>query len=154
MNWYKISQIVSQTKQTMGNLGSPNINISPYDNFVKEAVDELKQEQPGIFNQVTDIIVDVGYGQFGSVQSPSANTIRINLNRIRDEVRKMLPGTTENDPKYKEILKNKIKEVLVHEHAHILDMKTDEGGNISFPGNETPANRAQEQFVQSHPIQL
>jgi hypothetical protein len=154
MNWYKISQVtLEKPEQTMENLGSPEINVYPYEPLIREAVDELKSESPGIFDQITDIIVDLGYGQFGSVQSPTPNTIRINLNKIKEEIRRESGITNENDPQFKAILKYKVKEVIIHEHSHVQDEKIDTTtGNITFPGGESIAERAQQEFVSSHPF--
>ena len=141
MNWYKTSQVTNFTDQTQSNIGGPNINIRPLEPMVQEVVRELQAQSPGIFDHITDIVVDVGYGQFGSVVSTSPNTIRVNMNNIKDELRSK--GWDEHMPEYKEQLKNTIKEVLIHEHSHTTDYDPNTG---KFPGGEAIADRAVQQY--------
>jgi hypothetical protein len=130
----KTSQVDPQTQT---NLGGPNIAIYPLEPTVQEVVRELQAESPGIFDHITDIIVDTSYSSFGSVSSETPNTIRVNLNKIKAELASK--GWEEGTPEYDEQLKKAIREVLVHEHAHTADYNPQTG---EFPGGEAVAETA------------
>jgi len=143
MNWYKIAQIAQIEQQTESNLGGPSINIYPYDPILKETIDELQRESPGFFDNITDVVVDVGFGQFGSVSSLSPNTIYINLNKAKDQLNQTPNLPQSGSVEYKEALKNTIKEILIHERAHVLDY---DAKTNTFPGGEMPAEQATRQY--------
>ena len=149
MNWYKTAQ---ENNQEISNIGTPEININPLDPLIAEAVNELKSGQPDMFNDVTDINVDIGYGQFGSVTNVSPNTITLNMNNIKEKASKETgQQISGSDPRDADILKFYIKQILVHELSHIHDLGGSSDPSNPFPGGESVADRAQEQFVQSQP---
>lgn len=149
MNWYKISQIVTQTEQSMHNVGTPNISIRPFEPLIQQAVNELQSEQPRIFANISDINVDLGYSQFGSVSSSSPNSINLNMNHIRDEARKQLGHPPGNNDQDKAVLIHLIKQILVHERSHVYDFNQETG---QFEHGEMPAERAQEDWAKANPI--
>ena len=147
MNWYKLSQLVNQTDQSESNIDVPNVNIRPYELLIYEAAEQLQRESPGILNNVTDINVDMGYGQFGSVISHSPNSVNINMGRIKEQARAHLGTDVDpTSPQAKEALLFAIKQTLVHEVGHIADEEIDESGNVLFPGGE----HAAEKFVNDY----
>ena len=148
MNWYK----TTQTEQTEPNIGTPNVSVQPYEPLVIEAVNELKNGQPDMFNNVTNINIDLGYGQFGSVTNVSPNTITLNMNNIKEEAAKQTgQQISGSDPRDADILKFYIKQTISHELAHLGDLGSSTDPSNPFPGGESIADRAQEQFVQSQP---
>jgi hypothetical protein len=149
MNWYKISQIVNQTEQSQHLVGTPLINIRPFEPIIQQAVNELQSEQPGIFKNVSDINVDLGYSQFGSVSSKSPNSININMNHIKNEARKQLGHAPSNNEQDKAVLIHLIKQTLVHERSHVYDFNQETG---QFEHGEMPAERAQEDWAKANPI--
>lgn len=153
MNWYKISQsVIGQgEEQTKENLGGPNVNVRPYEPIIQEAVAELRSEQPGLLNNITDINVDIGYGQFGSVSSHLPNTVNINMNNLKDQLAKELGRPfTPSDQDHQAKLKWMVKQTLVHEIAHTNDIGDDP--HNPFPGGETPAERRQQEWVAANPM--
>ena len=154
MNWYKISQAIINPNegQTESNLNSPHVSIAPYEPIIDEAITELRTEQPGILNNITDINVDLGYGQFGSVGSNLPNTININMNNLKDQLAKELGRPfNPSDQDHVAKLKWMVKQTLVHEISHTQDYDPENKSN-PFPGGELPAERAQENWVASHPM--
>ena len=148
----RASRKIAQTEQTELNMGSPKINIQPYESLVDEAVNELQREQPGMLNDVTDINIDLGYGQFGSVTNVSPNTITLNMNNIKEEAAKQTgQPISGSDPSDANILKFYIKQTIVHEHAHLGNMWDSDDPSNPFPGGESVADRAQNEWVQSQP---
>jgi hypothetical protein len=148
MNWYKTAQV----EQTEMNIGTPNINVQPYEPLVVEAVNELRVNRPDMFNDVTDIILDLGYGQFGSVTNVSPNTITLNMNNIKEEAaRGSNQQISGSDPNDANILKSYIKQTLIHELAHLGDLGGSTDPSNPFPGGESVADRAQEQWVGAQP---
>jgi len=146
MNWYKNAQENSQ------NIGTPNISVQPFEPLVIEAVNELQSEQPGLLNDVTDINIDLGYGQFGSVTNVSPNTINLNMNKIKEQAAQQTgQQISGSDPRDANILKFYIKQVLQHELAHLGDLGASTDPSNPFPGGESVAERAQENWVQSQP---
>ena len=152
MSWYKKSQALvnPNAEQTEQNIGNLNVNVRPIEPLVIESVRELQSVNPGILDNVTDINIDLGYGQFGSVTNISPNTINLNMNRIKEEAAKETGRPiTVSDPEDAKILKHFIKQTIVHELGHLGDLDPETG---QFPGGESVAERAQQQFVESNPI--
>lgn len=125
MNWFfKQSNLPFDNidQQNNTNLGSPNVSIIPMEPLILEVVNEIKSQNPGFFNNVTNINVDTSGSQFGSVNNRSPNTININYSNIKNEVKRQLGGNlNENDPNYKIALKDAIKRTIFHENAHVND---------------------------------
>lgn len=152
MNWYKTTQAIvnPDEAETSDYAGTPNINIRPLEPLVLEAVNELKSENPGMLDNVTDINIDLGYGQFGSVVSSSPSTINLNMNNIKEEAAKQTGKPIKTtDPEDANILKHFIKQTIVHETSHISDFDSETG---QFPSGESVAERAQDQWVGTNPI--
>jgi len=149
MNWYKkIAQLLSvpAEQQSEGFIGTPNINIRPYEPIIAEAVNELKVEQPLLLNGISDINVDLGYGQFGSVSSGSPNSVNINMAKIKSETSQQLGlPFSPSSQEHMEALKRNIKQVIVHEIGHTQDYDPEEG-HYPFPGGEPAA----EQFSRNY----
>ena len=115
MNWYKTSQAVigPTDEQSESNIGTPNIRVNPFENLVDEAARELNAEKPGILDNITDINVDLGYGQFGSVSSKLPNTVNINMNNIKSSLATQLGRPfNPSDQDHTNMLKHMIKHVL------------------------------------------
>lgn len=151
MNWYKKSQFGQEDLQ---NINNPNIIVQPYEPLIQEVVEEIRTKNANFFQGVNQINIDTGFGQFGSVGSTDPTDININLNKIRSEVMTQLNGNfDENNPEHRQVLKEKIEEVIVHEKGHVQDAaevqeKSDEPlqGQDLFPGGEPVAERAVEQY--------
>jgi len=149
-NWFKKSQLVTETEQSEHFLDSPNINVRPYEPIIQESVQELQQENPSILNNVTDINVDLGYGQYGSVISSSPNTININMSKLKDEINRQLGRPySPQDEETKQLLKHLVKQIILHEREHVHDFNPEVG---DFPGGEAPAERAQEEWSKANPF--
>jgi len=149
MNWYKIAQ----SDQSEHLMGTPQINIQPHEPLILEAVNELQAAQPGILDNVTDINIDIGYGQFGSVTNVSPNTININMNRIKEEAAQQTGKQISiSDPEDTKILKHFIKQTIIHELGHIHDIGKSTDPSNPFPGGESVAERAQDEWVGANPI--
>jgi hypothetical protein len=153
MNWYKTAQI----EQTETNIGMPNVNVQPYEPLVIEAISELQSEQPGTLDDVTDITIDTGYGQFGSVTNVSPNTITLNMNKIKEEAsRESGQQISGSDPSDANILKFYIKQTIMHELGHIESYKSTDPTNQwlpggEFEGGESPAEKRQKEFIEKNP---
>ncbi|MCF7796057.1 hypothetical protein K9M42_03105 [Patescibacteria group bacterium] len=151
MNWYKKSQFVQDDLQ---NINTPNIIVQPYEPLIQEVVEEIRVKNANFFQGVNQINIDTGFGQFGSVESINPADININLNKIKSEVINQLNGNfDENNPEHRQVLKNKIEEVIVHEKRHVQDAseaqeKSDKPlqGQDLFPGGEAVAEQAVEQY--------
>jgi|19_taG_2_1085344.scaffolds.fasta_scaffold00983_7 hypothetical protein len=148
----------AQVEQTESNIGMPNINVQPYEPLVIEAISELLQsERPGILDDVTDINIDLGYGQFGSVTNVSPNTITLNMNNIKEEAaRKSGRQISGSDPRDANILKFYIKQTIMHELGHIESYKSTDPTNPwspggEFEGGESPAEKRQKEFIEKNP---
>ena len=153
MNWYKISQLVTETEQSEHYLGGPTVNIRPYEPIIQEAVNELGNESPGIFDNITDINVDFGYGQFGSVGSQSPNSINLNIEKLKSEVTTALGRSfSAQDQESINMIKHFVKQTIMHEIGHVLDEEIDETGNISFPGGEQVVEKMQQDWAQANPL--
>jgi len=148
MNWYKKSQFTSENIQ---NVEIPIITVQPYEPIVQEVVQELYNEQPQFFIGVNKINVDMGYGQFGSVESINPADININFNRIKSEVSSQIKENLDlNNFEHIRFLKDAVRKIIIHEKAHVQDaLKTQESSKIPlsgeelFPGGESVAQRAE-----------
>ena len=140
---------MTEREQTEHYLGGPTVNIRPYEPIIQEAINELQSESPGILNNVTDINVDLGYGQFGSVSSDSPSSINLNMLKLKDGVKENT-GQTFSPYNKRDInlLKFFVKQTIIHETSHISDFDPE---TQSFPGGEGVAQRTQEEWVQSNP---
>lgn len=151
MNWYKISQLVNVDQQSEHLLGGPSVHIQPYEGAVNQAVNELQEASPGLFSGVTDIFIDMGHGQFGSVSSDSPNSVRINLDKIKSNASTQLGQPfNPSDEMHQKALVQSIKQVLIHEISHVNDFDSTNMEN-PFPGGEGVADRATEDWMNSMP---
>lgn len=154
MNWYKISQAIIDPSATQSeqNIGTPNVNIKPLEPLIQEAARELQAENPGILDNVSDINVDLGYSQFGSVSSNSPNSININMNKIKDQFRQDTGEIyTESNLRHKQALKWLIKQTIIHELGHVQDYNPEDPNN-PFPSGETQSTRKQEEWANANPL--
>lgn len=147
MNWYKYSQF---TEENMQSANTPMITVYPYEPVIQETVNEIQQENPNFFVGINKINLISTNSALGSVESTNPSDININMNNIKYQLQNQLNQPIEpNNPQHKEALKSAIKEVIVHEKAHVQDAiqaqeKSDiplEGKDL-FPGGETPAEIA------------
>jgi len=154
----KANKKMAQVEQMDSNIGSPNININPLDPLIAESVNELQSEQHGLLDSVTDINVDIGYGQFGSVTNVSPNTINLNMNRIKEEAAQETGRQiSTSDPDDINILKFYIKQTIMHELGHIESYKSTDPTNQwlpggEFEGGESPAEKRQNEFIEKNPF--
>lgn len=152
MNWYKKAQFTEENTQ---NIETPLIMVQPYEPLVQEAVDELNSENPNFFKGVNKVNIDMGSGQYGSVSSENPSDININLDNIKSQLESDLQGQFDiNNPAHKQHLLNLVKEVIVHEKAHVSDaLQTQElsdtalSGEELFPGGENVAEQATRQYT-------
>jgi hypothetical protein len=152
MNWYKKAQF---TEENTVNSQSPSIIIEPFEPLVQEATEEIKRDSPNFFQGVNKIKIDLGFGQFGSVSSDNPSDINLNYNKIKNEVMKRIDEAFDiNNLNHKDVLKEAIKETIIHEKGHVSDAWTshsqDPESNLQgadlFPGGETAA----ENFVRQN----
>ena len=150
MNWYKKSQFTAENTQ---NIDVPLITVQPYEPIVQEAVDELYNEDPRFFVGVSQINIDMSYGQFGSVESRNPADININMNKIKSEISSQIGQFDENKPEHRNVLKDAIKRTIIHEKAHVSDASAAQSrseipltGEELFPEGETAAQRAESQY--------
>jgi hypothetical protein len=145
--WYKKAQFSPENTQ---NINSPLVVVEPYEPVVQEAVDELTAQNPNFFSGVNKIKIDMGYGQFGSVQSDNPADININFDRIKQELQNKLGSSFDiNNPEHKYYLKDLIKRTIVHEKAHVSDASQawekgpQEFLKNPFPGGEFVAEKSE-----------
>jgi hypothetical protein len=151
-NWEKISQF---TEENTVNVESPSIIIEPFEPIVQEIAEEIKISSPNFFKGVNKIKLDMGFGQYGSVSSDNPADINLNFERIKSEVSNKIQSPFDiNNPEHKNILKEVIKETILHEKGHVEDaLQAHESnpeaglsGEKLFPGGE----QAAETFVRSN----
>ena len=144
MHWYKKSQFNEENTQ---NIDTPTIMVQPYEPIIQEVVNEMSLENPLFFKGINKINVDMGYGQFGSVGSENPADININIDKIKNTIGQDIDL---NDPQYKNVVKDAIRTVIIHEKAHVSDAsKAQEGSDVPlsgeelFPGGENVAEQAE-----------
>jgi hypothetical protein len=97
--------------------GSPNVYIEPgFDNVVRRAIDELNKVEPGSLNNITDVLISADQSSFGTYNSSSPNTIFINLHKIEDGVRQMIPNADATS--FDKELMSQVMQTLAHEAGH------------------------------------
>lgn len=143
MNWFKKSQYTEENTQ---NVGGPSVVVQPYEPLVQQVVDEMSSQNPGIFNSVNKINIDMGYGQFGSVVSDNPADININVYNLKSSLSNQLGISFDaNNPQHTEAMKDQIRRVILHEMAHVSDYDEEQHmqGDNPFPGGEGVAEQAE-----------
>jgi len=137
MNWFK--KISQNSVQSEYNIGTPNINVKPLEPLVQEVINELTMKSPNLFYNISDVNIDMG-GQnaLGWVSNTTANTINLNMARIKSDIKSQTGVSDENSDEYKVYLKKAIASVLMHELGHVEDYDPVSG---SFPGGEAAAEQ-------------
>lgn len=166
----------AQTEPDTSTIGSPEVSIAPsLQSDIEEALVRIRQQvDPNYFKNVSRIDVLLG-GPFGQVSSDDPAVVKINLNKIKQEVKRQLDQRLQqdnvkydqSDPAHQEIfdevLTRALIEVVSHEKGHVEDFepKISEEGEFlggDFPGGEAPAEQEAERVKQvthsSDPLQL
>lgn len=155
-------------------LGTPDVVVAPQlQGEMKEAIERIKNDvDPNYFKNVSRIDVLMG-GPYGQVTSDDPAVVKINLSKVKQEVKRQLAekANQENvqfesgNPKHRavfdEVLTRALIEVVSHEKGHVEDFKpkVGPGGEFlggDFPGGEAPAEseaaRVKQVTDQKHPL--
>lgn len=134
-------------------IGSPEVDIAPgLGQEIREAVQRIKsQVDPNFFSKVSKIDVLMG-GPYGQVSSDDPSVVKVNLPKIKTEVRRQLnealhknnvqfdATNPEHQKIFDEALTRGLIEVVAHETGHVKDFKPDTNGG-KFPGGEAVADQ-------------
>lgn len=144
-------------------IGTPEVEIDPQlGTEVKEAIERIKKNyDPNFFNAVSKVVL-LSSGPFGQVSSEEPSVVKVNLPKIRDEVRRQLntafagedvqfnPADKKHQEIFDEVLTRAIVEVVSHETGHVKDYKVKpEGGSGDFPGGEGRAEQEEKRVSQT-----
>lgn len=158
------------------NLGTPEVTIAPaLRQEVQKAVERIKSDvDPNYFKNVSKIDVLMG-GPFGQVTSDDPAVVKVNLSKIKQEVKKQLDNRfkqenvkyEDNNPEHQkifdEVLTRAIVEVVAHEKGHVEDFqpqKSPQGDFLGgkFPGGEgvaeSEAAKIKQMTETKHPLQI
>lgn len=112
-------------------LESPNVIIQPMEGLVQQAVERIKQMEPGYFKGIRSIVIGpqshYGFVELGPEKDPSV--IHLNYNRIRQEI--SAQGGSDED-----VIKSLI-DTITHEAGHVRSFDPQQG----FVGGEQPAEQ-------------
>lgn len=130
------------------NIGSPKVSIEPaFQSRIQKAVDIVNQHNPGLLNNITDIVGHLSSGPFGRYTSNNPHTIYVNIQKIEGELRSRLSGQPEET--IQKELDNQIVKTIIHEATHQHDV---EERGVSSEGNAEAAEKAAENYLE--PIQI
>jgi len=123
------AQILQTTLIYMGDMDfykkaqtQPNVTVLPVESEIAEAVELIKNKQPGMSNfldNVREIVVESISGKLGYVtnQEGKEDTIFIDYYRLKNDVNMQNPGLPPDE--LKKILVERIMNVLSHEKGHL-----------------------------------
>lgn len=157
-------------------LGTPEVVVAPtLRSEIQEAITRIKEEvDPSYFKNVSRIDVLMG-GPYGQVSSDDPAVVKINLSRIKNEVKQQLnnrfnqenvqfdASNPEHQKIFDEILTRALIEVVSHEKGHVEDFQAKIGpqGEFlggDFPGGEGPAESEAQRVKQitqvKHPLPI
>lgn len=166
----------SQLNPSIETLGTPEIKIAPgLQAEMQEAVNRIKHDvDPQYFKNISRIDVLMG-GPYGQVTSDDPAVLKINLSRIKQEVKKQLDQRfqqenvkyDQNSPEHRdifdEVLTRALIEVVAHEKGHVEDFSPKRGPHGEFlggdfPGGEAPAEseaaKVKQITDQKHPLSI
>ncbi len=148
-NWYKKAQF---TEENTPNVNSPTIIIEPFESIVQDACDEIVFNDSTFFQGVNKITLESDPA-FGHVSSKNPADINIDYYKVKNSVEGDLGHIINpDDPQDLEVLKEAIKDVIVHERAHVTDASQQWGKSPEnfatnpFPGGEGVAEQAERTF--------
>lgn len=145
------------------NIGTPEVEIDPQlGKEVKDAIERIKKNyDPNFFREVSKVVL-LSAGPYGQVSSDEPSVVKINLPKIREEVRRQLnsafqgeniqfnPSDEKHRKIFDEVLRRAIVEVVSHETGHVKDYKVKpEGGAGDFPGGEGRAEQEEKRVSQT-----
>jgi hypothetical protein len=147
----RLKSLKAQLKPHTENLGTPEVTIAPaLRQEVQQAVERIRQDvDPNYFKNVSKIDVLMG-GPFGQVSSDDPAVVKINLSKIKQEVKRQLDQRfkkdkvqyDDNNPEHRqifdEILTKAIVEVVAHEKGHVEDFKPKQSPEGEFLGGDFP----------------
>jgi hypothetical protein len=156
-----------QEDPALKNIGTPQVEVDPaLGTEVKTAVDRIKKTMdPNFFTDVSKIELLSG-GPFGQVSSEEPSVVKVNLSKIKTEVKKQLDqafkqknvkfeaGNPEHQKIFDKVLMLGIIEVVSHETGHVedyqprYDPETGEEIGGAFPGGEGVAENKAKQVGQ------
>lgn len=157
-------------------LGTPEVVVAPsLQTEIKNAVERIKSEvDPNYFKNISRIDVLMG-GPFGQVSSDDPAVVKLNLSKIKQEVKRQLDerfnqenvqfnaSDSSHQEIFDEVLTRALIEVMSHEKGHVEDFQPKVGpkGEFlggDFPGGEAPAEneaqRVKQITQQRHPLPL
>lgn len=152
-----IKQLQAQLQPDTSTIGRPEVAIAPrLKGEIEEALERIKSEvDPNYFKDISRIDVLMG-GPYGQVSSEDPAVVKVNLNKIKQEVKQQLDQRfqqenvrfDQNSPEHQkifdEVLTRGLIEVVSHEKGHVEDFEPKIGpeGEFlggDFPRGETPA---------------
>ena len=156
-----------QEDPALKNVGTPRVEVDPaLGSEVEKAVSRIKKTMdPNFFTDVSKIELLSG-GPFGQVSSEEPSVVKVNLSKIKSEVKRQLDEAfkkrdvkfNSSDPEHQKIfdkvLSQGIIEVVSHETGHVEDFKpqydseTGEPIGGTFPGGEGVAENKAKQVEQ------
>lgn len=134
---------------------TPDIVVSPSEPIVQEVINEMRSENSSFFDTVSEVRVDSTGGGYGFVKSDEPNVININWPAIQNEFATQSQGRFDpNNESHKSAIKSMIREVIVHEKAHVDDAvgaqsSADDllAGSELFPGGESVAEQSTREYL-------
>lgn len=145
----------AQLQPDTSTIGSPEVNIAPVlKGEIEEALDRIKSNiDPNYFENVSRIDVLMG-GPYGQVSSDDPAVIKVNLSKVKQEVKRQLDQKSKQDnvqfdqsnPEHQEIfdevLTRALIEVVAHEKGHVEDFQPKIGPEGQFLGGDFPGGEA------------
>lgn len=132
-------------------IGKPDVEIAPgLRDEISTAIDRIKKQvDPKYFSDVQRIDILIG-GPFGQVTSDDPHTIKINLPKIKQEVKRQLDqyfkqsnvqfqsSNPQHQKIFDEVLTRALIEVVSHEKGHVEDFSPQYGPQGEFLGGTFP----------------
>lgn len=157
-------------------VGSPEVNIAPMlKGEIEEALNRIKNNiDPNYFKNVSRIDVLMG-GPYGQVSSDDPAVVKVNLSKVKEEVKRQLDqrfkqddvqfeqSNADHQEVFDEVLTRALIEVVAHEKGHVEDFQPKVGpeGQFlggDFPGGEAPAEseaaRVKQVTDTKHPLPI
>lgn len=149
----------AQQQPSTETLGTPEVQVAPaLQGEIEDAINRIKQNvDPNYFKNVSRIDIMLG-GPFGQVSSDDPAVVKVNLSKVKQEVKRQLDQESSKDnvqfdqhnPEHQkifdEVLTRALIEVVSHEKGHVEDFQPKVGpqGEFlggDFPGGEAPAEQ-------------
>ena len=133
----RYAQQMTQIKENMENLGSPNVSIEPeFKARIEKAVNTINQNNPGLLNDVTVELLESG--PFGRFTTTNPHTVYVNISKLESEIKSRLAGQPEDV--IQQELDNQIVKTIMHEATHRKEVA--ETGTSSESGPDAAEDKA------------